>query len=176
MLKSASQNFFRAYSSRIGRYAATASGKLAQSRLSNIPTPKALKKFLDEYIVGQEIGKKVLSVAVYNHYLRINDKQKKGELQRQRELMEREKIADDKDEPIFSGNSESKAGWRNLQRQFNLAGREVDEDLELSKSNVLVVGPSGSGKTLLATTLAKILNVPNCNYRLYTIDSSRLHR
>ncbi|CAI4269296.1 BGN_3a_G0004010.mRNA.1.CDS.1 [Saccharomyces cerevisiae] len=160
MLKSASQNFFRAYSSRIGRYAATASGKLAQSRLSNIPTPKALKKFLDEYIVGQEIGKKVLSVAVYNHYLRINDKQKKGELQRQRELMEREKIADDKDEPIFSGNSESKAGWRNLQRQFNLAGREVDEDLELSKSNVLVVGPSGSGKTLLATTLAKILNVP----------------
>ena len=74
--------------------------------------------------------------------------------------MEREKIADDKDEPIFSGNSESKAGWRNLQRQFNLAGREVDEDLELSKSNVLVVGPSGSGKTLLATTLAKILNVP----------------
>ncbi|CAI4055939.1 Mcx1p SKDI_02G3330 [Saccharomyces kudriavzevii IFO 1802] len=160
MLRFASQNLIRTYSSRIGRYAATASGKLAQSRLSSIPTPKTLKKFLDEYIIGQDIGKKVLSVAVYNHYLRINDKQKKKELQKQRELIEQEKITSDKDEPIFSGNSESKAGWRNLQRQFNSAGREVDEDLELSKSNVLVVGPSGSGKTLLATTLAKILNVP----------------
>ncbi|CAI1929670.1 hypothetical protein SEUBUCD646_0D04310 [Saccharomyces eubayanus] len=160
MLRFTGQNLAKSYYSRIGRYAATASGKLAQSRLSNIQTPKTLKKFLDEYIIGQDIGKKVLSVAVYNHYLRINDKQKKRELQRQRELIEQERLTDDKDEPIFNGNSEAKAGWKNLQRQFNSVGQEAEENLELSKSNVLVVGPSGSGKTLLATTLAKILNVP----------------
>uniref|UniRef100_UPI0026F066C7 ATP-dependent Clp protease ATP-binding subunit ClpX n=1 Tax=Leptotrichia trevisanii TaxID=109328 RepID=UPI0026F066C7 len=75
--------------------------------------PKEIKAKLDEYIIGQEQPKKVLSVAVYNHFKRIMHKQK-----------------------------------------------NVDNDVELQKSNVLLVGPTGSGKTLLAQTLAKTLNVP----------------
>ena len=76
--------------------------------------PVQIKAKLDEYIIGQEKAKKVLSVAVYNHFKRITHKQNKS----------------------------------------------VDDDVELQKSNVLLVGPTGSGKTLLAQTLAKTLNVP----------------
>jgi len=76
----------------------------------NLLTPEQLKAFLDDYVIGQEDAKKVLSVAVYNHYKRL------------------------------------------------LAGE--DTEVELQKSNVLMVGPTGCGKTMLAQTLAKILNVP----------------
>lgn len=76
----------------------------------NLRKPKEIKSFLDEYVIGQEQAKKVLAVAVYNHYKRI------------------------------------------------LAQR--DFDVELQKSNILMVGPTGSGKTYLAQTLAKLLNVP----------------
>ena len=76
----------------------------------NLKKPMEIKAFLDEYIIGQEEAKKVLSVAVYNHYKRL------------------------------------------------LAPEEVD--VELQKSNVMVLGPTGSGKTLLAQTLARLLNVP----------------
>ncbi|MDD6183851.1 MAG: ATP-dependent Clp protease ATP-binding subunit ClpX, partial [Lachnospiraceae bacterium] len=72
--------------------------------------PEELKAFLDEYVIGQEEAKKVLSVAVYNHYKRIT--------------------------------------------------APMDLDVELQKSNILMLGPTGSGKTLLAQTLARILNVP----------------
>ena len=76
----------------------------------NLIKPKEMKAFLDDYVIGQDEAKKVLSVAVYNHYKRIN------------------------------------------------AG--VENDVELQKSNIIMIGPTGSGKTLLAQTLAKVLNVP----------------
>ena len=80
--------------------------------LESVPKPKQLRAILDEYVVGQDYAKKVLSVAVYNHYKRID----------------------------------YRGGKRN--------------DVELAKSNVLLVGPTGSGKTLLAQTLARVLKVP----------------
>ena len=78
---------------------------------NKIPSPAEIKKILDDYVIGQEEAKKTLSVAVYNHYKRINNE-------------------------------------------------EIDDDVEIQKSNVLLLGPTGCGKTLLAQTLAKILNVP----------------
>jgi len=80
-------------------------------QLSDIPKPREIKEILDEYVIGQEQAKKNLSVAVYNHYKRINTEVRVG-------------------------------------------------DVELQKSNILMLGPTGSGKTLLAQTLARILNVP----------------
>lgn len=79
--------------------------------LTDIPKPRQIKEYLDQYVIGQDRAKVALAVAVYNHYKRIN-----------------------------------------------LCGK--DEDVELQKSNILLLGPTGSGKTLLAQTLAKMLNVP----------------
>lgn len=150
----------RRYGTSIAGSAIPAARKLVQSRVQQIPSPKVLKNYLDEYVIGQEIGKKVLSVAVYNHYLRNSDKQRKAELKRQQEVLEEERKKDDENEPLYAASSEYKAGLKNLQHQFDLSSTRDDEDLELSKSNVLLIGPSGSGKTLLAATLAKVLDVP----------------
>ena len=84
----------------------------AEVGLKDVPKPKEIRHILDQYVIGQDEAKKSLSVAVYNHYKRIN------------------------------------------------VGQGKNEDVELKKSNILMIGPTGSGKTLLAQTLARILNVP----------------
>ncbi len=86
-----------------------------RKRYSALPTPSQIKSFLDEYVIGQERAKKVLAVAVYNHYKRV-------------------------DHTHYTGKG--------------------NKDIEIQKSNILLIGPTGCGKTLLAQTLAKFLDVP----------------
>src|SRR6516164_938103 len=78
---------------------------------NKLPTPHEIRQILDQYVIGQDLAKKILSVAVYNHYKRLDSSVK-------------------------------------------------EDDVELAKSNILLIGPTGSGKTLLAQTLARLLDVP----------------
>ena len=80
--------------------------------LGELPSPREIYAFLNDYIVGQDQAKRILSVAVYNHYKRVE------------------------------------------------LGNSLDGEVELSKSNILLIGPTGCGKTLMAQTLARMLNVP----------------
>ncbi|WP_371322778.1 ATP-dependent Clp protease ATP-binding subunit ClpX [Dechloromonas sp. ZY10] len=87
----------------------------AETPLANrpeLPTPREIRSILDQYVIGQDLAKRILAVAVYNHYKRLRHPAKGG------------------------------------------------DDIELAKSNILLIGPTGSGKTLLAQTLARLLNVP----------------
>ncbi len=96
----------------------------AESEEKKLPRPSEISAFLDKYVIGQDPAKRVLSVAVYNHYKRI-----KAE--------------------------EAQAAAASSSRKTN-----KDEDVEISKSNILMLGPTGSGKTYLAQTLARMLDVP----------------
>ena len=83
----------------------------AEESLKDVPKPKEIKEFLDQYVIGQERAKKILSVAVYNHYKRVGRRHKQ-------------------------------------------------DDVEIQKSNIVMLGPTGVGKTYLAQNLAKMLDVP----------------
>ena len=107
-----------------------------------LPKPKELKQKLDEYVIGQDNAKKALCVAVYNHYKRIIDNEKRAEAS--------SKARKGKKAQTEGGKGYEKAVF-------------ISEDVnqtELAKSNVLLIGPTGVGKTYLAQTLAKILKVP----------------
>jgi ATP-dependent Clp protease ATP-binding subunit ClpX len=104
-----------------------------------IPSPREIVDHLDQYVIGQERAKKVLSVAVYNHYKRVFGVRAGGESRRG------EDAPDNGRDSVRENGRETPAS---------------NGDVELAKSNVLLIGPTGSGKTLLAQTLAKLLQVP----------------
>lgn len=124
-------------------------GKLAEEQLDievkEKPKPREILETLESYVIGQEHAKKVLSVAVYNHYKRINESLKKRISENKKKTAKN--VVDDKHE----GNKLNK-----LEEENDIIG----SDVELAKSNILLIGPSGSGKTLLAQTLARKLDVP----------------
>ncbi|KAK5243478.1 ATP-binding protein [Exophiala xenobiotica] len=126
-------------------------------------TPKMLKQHLDQFVVGQERAKKVLSVAVFNHYQRIQELQRREEeeeeLMAQRERRERHPVEDE-----FPGQQPTIRLGSGRTSTFDprTGGTPLVDTspLTLEKSNILLLGPSGVGKTLMAKTLARVLSVP----------------
>ena len=109
--------------------------------LDDIPAPHQIKKLLDRDVVGQEYAKKVMSVAVYNHYKRV--------LSEEAALMEAEKHPKKK----LSAKEQASMSYEDNPEAF------LDE-VQIEKSNMLMIGPTGSGKTYMVKTIAKILDVP----------------
>lgn len=131
-------------------------------------TPRILKDHLDQFVVGQERAKKVLSVAVYNHYQRIQELQRRDdeeeerlEQQARRSIGSRHPVEDE-----FPGQQPTVGHWPHPQppaspNQPDAASPLNDTTpLTIEKSNVMLLGPSGVGKTLMAKTLARVLEVP----------------
>lgn len=166
------------------------SGPLGSTPAFGAPriTPKVLKQYLDQYVVGQDRSKKVLSVAVYNHYQRIQELQRRAEEAEELLTKRQRKEAFESHHPIegmlpvlidlpeincltSNGFSDEFPGQ---QRTVGLPptskSRQVTpldqtdlvdtSPLQLEKSNILMLGPSGVGKTLMAKTLARVLSVP----------------
>ena len=125
------------------------SSKGAQLAAKRVPSPREIVHSLNQYVIGQDRSKKVLSVAVYNHYKRIFGSSG-ADAQRWRETQT------DQDEA--AGDSASVSDEQPHPAQDVQAAEE--EPVEVAKSNVLLIGPTGSGKTLMAQMLARLLDVP----------------
>lgn len=137
-------------------------------------TPAILKQHLDQYVVGQERAKKTLATAVYNHYQRIQELQRRDEEEQEQEAAEERRRTHQRHpvEDDFPGQQQTTVythhDSRSLQQQRTsqqnastaTAPLQDNSPLTVEKSNVLLLGPSGVGKTLMAKTLARVLEVP----------------
>lgn len=114
--------------------------QITSSEISDLPSPQHIRQILDQYVIGQQRAKKLVAVAVYNHYKRLRYQNKSLQKKEHKNLSN-----------ALSGQLHSDIS--------QLTSSALDE-VELAKSNILLIGPTGSGKTLIAQTLARLLDVP----------------